>query len=492
MKDHEVKVQIQSMRGPKGDTGPQGPQGVQGAQGERGAQGPRGEKGERGDSGEMALVPAAKAGAFGIPVLRLTGDVSAMSKDNAVTLSAQFYDLNVRQTLAGRTYYSDWEMQNPVGTTDGQYLAKDAGAAARFFVLGGATYYIAAGDCTPSFEVSGSVTCKWQGTSSLSFPKKNYTIRFDQAFEAKQGWGIHDKYCFKANWVDASGIRNILGAALWGKQVKLRDSAPARLKALPNGGAVDGFPVWITINGESAGLYTMSIPKEPWLFGMTDADTAAGFICAEAYLCDKAALGDETDIEIEYAAGDEAALLASFNNMIAKLGAVASADDLPALEEVLDMGSVVDYYAHCAFIHNHDGVQKNYIMATYDGVKWFMSAYDMDATFGNKWDGSGHGWFNDYPSTDLDASGNRLFVVAKTYYKEQIKASYQNRRYWEFSEVDFMATAYSLAHAIPRVMALEDFRLWPGRPATNTSDINEIINFAKYRGPALDWSVQNM
>ena len=240
------------------------------------------------------------------------------------------------------------------------------------------------------------------------------------------------------------------------------------------------------------GLYTMSIPKEDWLFGMTASDTAAGFICAENYLCDKAAVGDESDIEIEYAASDEAALLASFNNMISVLNSVQSADDLPALEAVLDMGSVVDYYAHCAFIHNHDGVSRNYILATYDGVKWFMSAYDMDATFGNKWDGSGHGWFSAWPTFDLDDSGNKLFVVAKTYYKEQIKASYQDRRGWEFSESDFLATVYTLAHPIPKVLAMEDFRLWPSRPATNTSDVNEIINFFRFRGPALDWSVQSI
>jgi len=49
----ETKVQIESLRGPKGDTGPAGPQGIQGgtgAQGPRGMQGPRGEAGPAGKS----------------------------------------------------------------------------------------------------------------------------------------------------------------------------------------------------------------------------------------------------------------------------------------------------------------------------------------------------------------------------------------------------------------------------------------------------------
>lgn len=369
---------------------------------------------------------------YGLPVLHLKGGASAMSKDNAVDLAYGYG------------------------------------------------------------ERSGTASVKWQGSSSLYFPKKNYTIEFDQAFEAKAGWGEHAKYCLKANWVDASNIRNILGAILWGKMVKLRTDITDPRKSMPNGGAIDGFPIWVTINGESMGLYTMNIPKEPWLFGMTDAYPAAGFICGEDYLCDKPAVGDGTDIKMEYAAGDKTVLLASFNNMISALNSVQSAADLPALEAVLDVKSVIDYYAHCAFICNHDGIWKNYIMGTYDGVKWFISAYDMDATFGTSADGTSYLWPNAYPTFDLGDSLNKLFIVAKTYYKEQIKETYQARRGWEFGEFDLYQAAYTLANQFPKALVMEDFRLWPERPSTNVNDVQAILDYARIRGGSLDWTVQNM
>lgn len=33
----------------------------------------------------------------------------------------------------------------------------------------------------------------------------------------------------------------------------------------PNAGVVDGFPVWVVLNGEPAGLYTWNIPKDEWM-----------------------------------------------------------------------------------------------------------------------------------------------------------------------------------------------------------------------------------
>ena len=38
-------------------------------------------------------------------------------------------------------------------------------------------------------DTSGTCTLKWQGNSSVTmFQKKNYTIKFDKAFEVIEGW----------------------------------------------------------------------------------------------------------------------------------------------------------------------------------------------------------------------------------------------------------------------------------------------------------------
>lgn len=378
------------------------------------------------------------AAAYGIPVLKMTGDVSGMSKDNAVTLDYTYGDK------------------------------------------------------------AGSLTCKWQGSSSLAYPKKNFTVVFDEVFEAKEGWGAHDKYCLKANFIDASNMRNILGAKLWGEIVKIRTDASDKLKGLINGGAIDGFPVWVEINGAAQGLYTFNIPKDAWMLGMTGESDAEGFVCAENCALDTAVTGDGTDVKIEYAAGDTAALIASLNNLITVINEANTSGDTAALEAVVDVQSVIDYFCIMAHFLHKDGISKNWILATYDGVKWLMSAYDMDATFGNNWHGKTYLWANDWPmfgngdASDYPINANALLYVVRKYYAAEIKARYQKLRNWVLGDLNVNGTTTNLAAQFPRALADEDFRLWPGRPGTGVNDVHQILEWQRLRGISLDWNVQSI
>lgn len=131
-------------------------------------------------------------------------------------------------------------------------------------------------------EYAGWAKVKWQGSSSIKWPKKNYTISlyYDEActqpmaIEIVKGWGAHHKYCFKANFIDFSHARNVVSGKLWGKVVKSRANVSAKLSSLPNGGAIDGFPCIIMLNDKFHGLYTWNIPKDGWMYGM-DAETVA-------------------------------------------------------------------------------------------------------------------------------------------------------------------------------------------------------------------------
>lgn len=68
--------------------------------------------------------------------------------------------------------------------------------------------------------LSGFAELKVQGTSSLLYDKKNYTIKFYEDAEHSQklkldlGWGEQSKYCLKANWIDRTHARNIVTARL--------------------------------------------------------------------------------------------------------------------------------------------------------------------------------------------------------------------------------------------------------------------------------------
>jgi hypothetical protein len=63
------------------------------------------------------------------------------------------------------------------------------------------------------------IEIKCQGNSSMSYPKKNFTIKLfedaDRSVKQKiafKNWGKQNKFCLKANWIDISHLRNIVSA----------------------------------------------------------------------------------------------------------------------------------------------------------------------------------------------------------------------------------------------------------------------------------------
>ncbi len=204
-----------------------------------GSQGPKGDTGATGPQGEAGQdAPKFNPSDYNIPLLTLIGDTSSMSKDNPVTLQ--------------------WEYG----------------------------------------ENSGTCTLKWQGSSSLSYPKKNYTIKLDSDLDI--GYGAQKKYCLKANYIDFSHARNIVSARLWGMMVASRANVHTTLEASPNYGAINGFPVAIILNGEFHGLYTWNIPKDGWMMNM-GSGTQECILCAEhstaTQFKGEASLVGETDFD---------------------------------------------------------------------------------------------------------------------------------------------------------------------------------------------------
>lgn len=380
--------------------------------------------------------------AFGLPVLELTGDVSAMTKDNAVNLAYKYGDR------------------------------------------------------------SGTASVKWQGASSLSYPKKNYTIKFDNAFEAVEGWGEQKKYCLKANFIDHSHARNVVSAKLWGQMVKSRTIVPTELADLPNGGAVDGFPCIIMLNGEFHGLYTFNIPKDGWMFGM-GSGTKECILCAEnsvngATRFVGTALCDGTDFEIEYITDEESTQWAvdSINTLISAVLASDGSDIDTTIAELVDIDSAIDHLIFTALISGGDNWCKNYLLVTFDGMKWFFSTYDMDSTFGSHWTGR-----NYYAPTHIDngspgvsyiAARHALMDLLAKYKTDAVKARYEELRNSVLSESNVFADFSNFMVGIPSALLSEDVRRWPDIPGSGTSNLAQITMNYTLRTPAIDKEVSRL
>lgn len=374
---------------------------------------------------------------FGLPVLYLSGSVLGISKDDSVTLD---------------------------------YIYKDR---------------------------AGSCALTWQGSSALTLPKKNYTIKFDNAFEVVSGWGAQKKYVLKANFVDSSHARNIVCAKIWGQIVKSRTPANARLNALPNGGAVDGFPIIVSLNGKFHGLYTWNIPKDAWMFGM-DGTGQQAIVCAElndngAVAFKGLALLDETDFSLEYSSDDQSAWVVESLNRL--LGAVKDSDGsniTKGITPYLDWESAIDYYIHATLTSNYDGIWRNYLLATYDGVKWFFTGYDMDVVLGLRAMGR---YF--YPanhsavSFKTVAGMHKVFELIWKYMRPQLRARYKELRESVLSVENVANLFVDFTADIPLPVYVDDVRRWHTIPSSGANNIAQIITNYDLRCRNADKWIEN-
>lgn len=381
---------------------------------------------------------------YGLPVLYLTGDTTGMSKD-------------VKKTM--------------------NYSCQDAAGNAH----------------------SGTCTQKWQGSSSIAYEKKNYTIAFDTAFEAFSGWGAQKKYCFKANFIDATHARNIVTAKLWGQMAKTRPNLPAEWAALPNAGAVDGFPCIIMLNGEFHGLYTWNIPKDGWMFGLAeDSAKTQAILCAnkeaDPVMFKAEAAVDGSDFEIEFISDEAntAWVKTSLNRLIKACMDTNGADLDATIAQYLDWDSAIDHYILTVLLGGSDILDKNFLLVTLDGTKWYFSAYDLDTTYGLKWNGSGLRAYDYALSFDLCAEYHKVYELIKRFKTNALKARYSKLRseIWKASNVD--ATFENFAWAIPSPVMVEDVKKHPTILGSSVNTIDQICRWVHKRLEIVDEWAANL
>ena len=348
-------------------------------------------------------------------------------------------------------------------------------------------------------------TLKVQGNSSTAYNKKNFTITFYEDAECTTkkkinfGWGAQSKYVLKANWIDITHSRNIIGARLWGDVVKSRDdyeSIPELLKTSPNHGAVDGFPVKFYGNNVYWGRYTMNIPKDAWMTNMDKTNPQHLILCGENYneaLFRAPARWDETDWTDELHDEVPTELLARFNELVSFVMNSSDDDFKAGIGNYVDLRSVFDYYVFGLLICNLDGFGKNHIWLSYDGNKFIASAYDMDSTFGLYWDGSqmlsatyARSSYEDMVSGRL---GNLLYIRIVDNFLTELQATYNRLvdNNGPMSYVSVLNRFEDFINIAPQSLVQEDYASTTGNgactgiPSTSTNNIQQIRSWYSAR-----------
>lgn len=256
---------------------------------------------------------------FTVPVLKLYGDTSKMTKDKAVNLTAEYSD-GVR-----------------------------------------------------SFSCIANT--KWQGQTSLNLDKKNFNVKLVDSHKNKyitsfKDWFPTNKYHFKANYTEPSLVRNSVGSRLG--RIAYPNLYPNNAK-----GSVDSFPFALYINDVFWGCYTWNLPQNADLFSMNEEDKNHMVFRSNNEGWTMANFEDRMrDDPTEYS-------LEQLERMYDWSVDCTVQEFHDEVEDYFDLDSLLYYWCVVEMECGTDSMCNNATWASWDGGnKWYVLWYDTDLIFG--------------------------------------------------------------------------------------------------------------
>ena len=368
-------------------------------------------------------------------------------------------------------------------------------------------------------EYHGWAEIKCQGNSSMSYPKKNFTIKLfkDKAKTQKlkidfKGWGKQSKFVLKANWIDLTHARNVVSARIWGDIVKSRSgytNLPELLRTSPNQGAIDGFPIVVYGNGYYQGRYTLNIPKDKWMSNMDDSLDTHCILCGENYYSGcflQSANINGSDWTDELHDVVPTSIKTRWNEVITFVKDSTNTDFKANLNNYIDVESAIDYLLYGIISTGLDAFGKNQIYFTYDGTKWIASMYDMDSTWGLWWNGSkfvatdyAREQFQDMTkASDCSGEGNKLYVRLQKLFINEIKARYAELRKTIFTYPYLINKFEEFIQICPSDIVTEDYAsttangAYTGIPSKTTNNIQQLRANIKARLDYMDTYINSL
>ena len=328
---------------------------------------------------------------------------------------------------------------------------------------------------------------KVQGSSSLAYDKKNYTINLfeNSDFEQKSkvdvghGWGAQSKYNLKANWIDKSHSRNVVSAKITGKvQEKY-----GVLNDTPNHGSIDGFPVEVYLNNEFLGLYTWNIPKDAWMWNMDESNPE--HIVLEGgwyteYVNFKTQLDgfDGTGWDIEVGSPNEETV-SNFNRLVRFINNSTDEEFVRDFDLYLNKDACLNYLLMLYLVEGVDNTGKNMMLVSYNnGQTWYPCLYDLDTTFGTWYDGKLSNSYEYLPESIIaDHSDNNLFLRMIKCFPNEISDRWFEIRKDIFSKENILNEFNDFTNSIPPETFAKEAEKWHNIPGYGIDQIENFLNF---------------
>lgn len=302
-------------------------------------------------------------------------------------------------------------------------------------------------------------TLKVQGAHSLSYDKKNYTLHFyeDETYTKKKkidmGWGAENQYVLKANWVDKTKSRNVVTARIAAKIYKKYDL----LKDTPNYGTIDGYPVEVYQSGKFLGLYTLNIPKDSWMFNMDKKNPNHLAFCGYNWNPSARFLELPNYQTWELEAGEENKVNMDKLTRLFKFVLESSDEEfIRDFEAYMNKDAILNYviFVETALLWDNNG--KNMFLITYDGKLWYPCFYDMDESWGSRYNGKVTMDYTPIPMTDE----NLLFRRVRTLFSKELAERYFELREDILTKESIMREFYDFGAMIPKESFEKETERW--------------------------------
>ena len=116
------------------------------------------------------------------------------------------------------------------------------------------------------------------------------------------------------------------------------------------------------------------------------------------------------------------------------------------------------------------------LLATYDGVKWYPSLYDLDTSWGTDWRGE---TLYDYGENSLNMYYNLLFARIEQCFPRKLAQRYRELRRGILSDKRIMKEFESFRKQIPEESFAKEAQKWGGgdREALPGFDYNQIEEY---------------
>ena len=153
----------------------------------------------------------------------------------------------------------------------------------------------------------------------------------------------------------------------------------------------------------------------------------------------------------------------------------------------MDIKSAIDYFIFQEIILGVDGLANNMLLATYDMTKWYLSAYDMDATFDLYWDGNILEYYDaDMPSYPYDNRYSSLLQHIWGNYWDNYVGRYVELRKSVLSYSSIIEEFEKYIGIFGEDVYIQDTAIYPNIPSVTDNTLKSLRSFVADRLEYLD------